>query len=110
MITYQDFYRLEMDASECTTEENYIAEVGGSVPVGDVEKTVKMLSAIYKVARSKNDFAVIAETCGKSKRGLAVSLGIPTRTAENWCQGAVPPAWQMSMVAYAAIINWIDEE
>lgn len=109
MITYQDFYRLEIDASEFETVESYIEEVGGSVHVEDVDKTIKILGAIYKIARSGNDFGVIAETCEQSKRGLAVSLGIPTRTTENWCQGTVPPAWQMSMVAYAALANWMNE-
>lgn len=116
MISFDDFRRLAMDASECPTLEGYLAEVGGSVLMGDAEQVTRLLVAIYHVVRSQYNYSAIAEACGKSMRGLALSLGIPVRTAQNWAvnrqnTGARRASdWMMEMVAYTAISNWIDDK
>lgn len=116
MISYDDFRRLAMDASECQTLEGYLAEVGGSVLMGDAQQATRLLEAIYQVASSQYNYSAIAKVCGQSMRGLAISLGIPVRTAENWAanrkkaEARRASDWMMEMVAYTAISNWIGDK
>ena len=46
----------------------------------------------------------IAQACGLSMRRLAMDLGIPTRTMEDWAAGSrIPSPWQLPLIAYAAL-------
>lgn len=116
MISYEDFTRLAMDASECPTLEGYLSEVGGSITAGDAARTVRLLQAIYTIARSQYDIGIIAEACGMSKRALFMALGIPSRTGESWSSSKQTPSarrasqWAIKLVAYAAISYIVDRD
>ena len=44
MIPYTDFCRLLIDVSECKDIDSYIAEVGGSVPLDNVDDVIQLLT------------------------------------------------------------------
>ena len=46
-MTFQDFHRLYIDASECDTAELFMAECGGSVDFASPEDAVRILTAIH---------------------------------------------------------------
>lgn len=110
MIPYTDFRRLITDASECRDLEAYIAEVGGSVPMDNVEDTVRLLTALWKMANAGLTIKSIAAACDISVRQIALRYGLPTRTVENWAGGKTePPVWQLPLIAYAVTSDCLAE-
>lgn len=104
MITYPRFQALLSDVADCTSLEEYIAECGGAVPVDTAEEALRILNAIWIMAHAGLTFRSIADACGLSMLSLCKHLDISRRTAENWAAGIHnPPAWQMPLIAYAAV-------
>lgn len=110
MIPYSDFVRLIHDANECGTPEEYIAEVGGSVPLGDPCKIIELLGIIWEMAHDGLTIKSIAAACCTSVRQIGIKLGIPNRTIGNWSAGSTTPdTWKLSTVAYAVLSDFIGE-
>lgn len=108
-MTFMDFHRLYMDASECDTAELFMAECGGSADFASPEDAVRTLTVIHAIVHGGGDFRAIANACGLSIRALALRLNIPLRSAENWTapadavnrRSATP--WALQLIAYAAV-------
>ena len=101
-MTFQDFHRLYIDASECDTDELFMAECGGSVDFASPE------DAIHAIVHGGGDFRAIAGACGLSIRGLALRLNIPERTATCWTANSdsnhrTASPWALQLIAYAAV-------
>lgn len=110
MIPYSDFRRLLTDVSEFTGLEAYIAEVGGSVPMDDVEDTIHLLTIMWEMARDGLTIKSISAACDISVRQIALRYGLPTRTVENWAGGKTePPVWQLPLIAYAVVSDYLDK-
>lgn len=114
-MTFQDFHRLYIDASECDTAELFMAECGGSVDFASPEDAVRILTAIHTIVHGGGDFRAIAGACGLSIRGLALRLNIPERTATCWTansdsnhRSASP--WALQLIAYAAVNSMEDDD
>lgn len=104
MIPYTDFRRLLTDVSECRDLESYIAEVGGSVPLEDVDETIRLLTTVWNMSHDGLTVKSIAAACGISVRQIAIRYGLPTRTVENWASSErTPPTWQLPLIAYAVL-------
>lgn len=99
-MTYPDFCRLLQAASEIPDADDYMAEEGGSVD----PDSLPLLPVIHRLAQDDLAVRSIAQATGLSMRRLAMDFGIPTRTMEDWAAGKRnPPAWQLSLIAYAAL-------
>lgn len=110
MISYQDFLRLLTDVSECNDLDSYIAEVGGSVPLDDVDEALKMLTMIWHMGHTGLTIKSLSAACDVSVRGIALQYGLPTRTVENWASGdRTPPEWQLPLIAYAVMSDSIKD-
>lgn len=110
MIPYTDFRRLLTDVSECHDLEAYIAEVGGSVHLEDVEDTIRLLTVLWEMCHAGLTIKSIASACDISVRQIALRYGLPTRTVENWAGGKTePPVWQLPLIAYAVVSDYIAE-
>ena len=108
MIPYQDFRRLLTDTTECKDLETYIAEVGGSVPLDDVGKVVKLLTIIWDMGHAGLTIRSLSAACDISVRRIALQYGLPTRTVENWSSGdRTPPSWQLPLIAYAVTSDYM---
>lgn len=108
MIPYSDFRRVLMDAAQCADFDAYVAEVGGSVPLDDVEDVLCLLRLTWTLGHEGLTIRKIAEVCGLSMRRLAMEYGLPTRTVENWAAGVRnPPEWQLPLIAYAALSDYL---
>lgn len=109
MIPYLDFRRLLTDVSEVGNFDAYVAEVGGSVPLDDVEDVLRLLRLTWALGHDGLTIRKIAEVCDISMRWLAMEYGIPTRTVESWAAGVRnPPEWQLPLIAYAALSDHLD--
>ena len=110
MIPYADFRRLLTDVSECPDQAAYIAEVGGSVPLDDVDDTIRLLAILWEMGHAGLTIKSIAAACGISVRQIALRYGLPTRTVENWAGGKTePPVWQLPLIAYAVMSDCMAE-
>ena len=108
MISYTDFFRLLTDTTECKDLDAYIAEVGGSVPLDDVEAVIKLLTIIWDMGHAGLTIRSLSAACDISVRRIALQYGLPTRTVENWSSGdRTPPAWQLPLIAYAVISDYM---
>lgn len=110
MITYARFQALLLDVLDCSSLEEYIAECGGSVPLDDADAVIRTLTCLWSMTRDGLTIKSIASACGLSVRQLALAIDLPLRTAENWASGVRnPPAWQLPLIAYAAMSCTIGE-
>ena len=108
MIPYQDFRRLLTDTTECKDLETYIAEVGGSVPLDDVGKVVKLLTIIWDMGHAGLTIRSLSAACDISVRRIALQYGLATRTVENWSSGdRTPPSWHLPLIAYAVTSDYM---
>lgn len=104
MITYPRFQALLSDVADCSSLEEYIAECGGSVPADSAEEAIRILSAIWAMARDGLTIKSIADACDLSMLSLCKHLDISRRTVGDWATGQRnPPAWQLPLIAYATV-------
>ena len=83
-MTYSDFLRLTMDASEFDAREDYIAEVGGSVePSIQDDKLIPLLEACWTYGHDRT-VATVRTITGMSRAAFARDYRLPLRTVENW--------------------------
>ena len=83
-MTYQDFRRLVMDAEECETLEDYMAQIGGSVPVSvPDQQVIPLLTACWDYAHDRTARGA-RRIAGLSRAAFAREYHLPIRTLENW--------------------------
>lgn len=110
MISYNDFRRLLTDVSECKDLDAYIAEVGGSVPMDNVDDAVRLMTAMWEMGKNGLTIRSIAAAADISMRHLAMSCGLPYRTVQDWAAGIRnPPVWQLPLIAYAVLSDYLSE-
>lgn len=114
-MTFMDFHRLYLDASECDTAELFMAECGGSVDFASPEDAVRVLTAIHTIVHGGGDFRAIANACGLSIRALSLRLGIPERTSSSWTAPSevnhrTASPWALQLIAYAAVNSMEDDD
>lgn len=88
-MKYTELRRLLIDADECNTFEQYLAEVGGSLDAELYETenaAYDLLADVWKLHES-HTYRTLVELSGTSNRQIAVRYNIPIRTAENWHSG-----------------------
>lgn len=108
MIPYTDFVRLLTDVSECSDFDAYLAEVGGSVPLDDVDSVIRLLTIIWTMGQGGLSVKSISDACEISARQIAIQYHIPIRTVENWSAGMrIPPEWQLPLIAYAVLSDYM---
>ena len=110
MISYTDFARLLTAVSECSSYDVYVAEVGGSVPMDDVDEAIRMLTMLWHMGHTGLTIKSLSTACDVSVRRIALQYGLPTRTVENWASGdRTPPEWQLPLIAYAVLSDSIND-
>lgn len=85
-MTYTELHRLLIDANECETFEQYLAETGGSLEAEFYETenaAYDLLADVWRL-HENHTYRTVVEISGTSNRQIAVRYGIPIRTAENW--------------------------
>lgn len=85
-MTYTELRRLLIDADDCETFEQYLAEVGGSLDAEFYEAenaAYNLLTDLWKLHQN-HTYRTMVEISGISNRQIAVRYGIPIRTTENW--------------------------
>lgn len=108
-MTYRDFLRLAMDATEFETVEDYIAETGGSVPesVRD-DALIPMLGDLYAYGRDRS-IAVVRQIAGMNRTAFAREYRLPLRSVENWeatgASGRSAPPYLIDLIAFAVITD-----
>lgn len=98
-MTYQDFYRLRLDALDCTSADQLIAEEGGSVDCDDLDKLIREFTAIYEC----RDIKSIRALTGLSQKAFGAEYHIPRRTVEDWERTKTPPQYVVDMLLYAVL-------
>ena len=105
-MTYQEYQRLIMDATEFDDEELYIADAGGSMPesVPD-ELLVPMLREMYDYAHSRTLGTLLKQT-GMNRAEFGREYRVPYRTLQHWDDGdRGARAYVLDLVAYAVIMR-----
>lgn len=111
MVSYSAFCELLSHTTDCPNLDAYIAECGGSVPLNDVQQTLRLLETIWAMAHEGLTIKSIAAACGRSVRSLSRDYGLPTRTLEAWAANdRTPPAWQLPLIAYAVLSDHLTDE
>lgn len=85
-MTYTELRRLLLDADECNTLEQFLAEVGGSLDAEFYEAenaAYDLLTDIWKLHKNYT-YRTLVEISGTSNRQIAIRYNIPIRTVENW--------------------------
>lgn len=109
-MTYEDFRRLTMDATEFDNVGDYIAEVGGSVPtsVSDAD-LIRVLTDCYTYGRDRTA-ETIRKLTGLSRAAFAREYNLPLRTLENWeghgVSARTAPPYVLDLLAYAVIMSY----
>ena len=88
-MTYTELHRLLIDADDCETFEQYLAETGGSLDAEFYEAenaAYDLLTDVWKLYQN-HTYRTMVEISGISNRQIAVRYGIPIRTVENWHVG-----------------------
>jgi hypothetical protein len=124
-MTYKTFKRLLADAADCESYEQYIAEVGGSLPdeffddgiadnddvsaesddANDKLSLIKRaLNFVWDYSRDRS-FAKLCELSAlKTHAELYNILDIPRSSAQQWLAGVrTPPAYVMDTMAFAVL-------
>lgn len=108
-MTYTTYRILKLDALECASLEDYIAECGGVCPYywytsdGSAGTVIAGLTAIWNIAHG-NGFNTLLELTGLGNVAFSRNFGMPLRTVENWKGGvSAPPVWVLEYVEMAVV-------
>lgn len=100
-----EFHRLRIDAEECSSLDEFIAEVGGSLPEefypadGSGDAPIKMLTTIWELAHDFN-FRKLRQISGLTQEAFAREYCIPRRTIEHWdVDERTPPSYVLELLA-----------
>lgn len=110
-----EFHRLRIDAEECSSLEQYIAEEGGSLPEEcypadmSAEKPIKILTIIWELAHDFN-FKKLRQISGMTQLAFARKYGISKRAVEGWDMGEnQPPEYALELLAADVVSTKIKE-
>lgn len=84
-----EFHRLRLDAEDCSSLDEYIAEEGGSLSEecypadGSGDAPIKILTIIWELAHDFS-FKKVRAVSGMTQSEFALEYGIPRRTVEDW--------------------------
>lgn len=100
-----DFLRLRIDAEDCSSLEQYIAEEGGSLPEecysadGSGEVPIKILTIIWELAHDFN-FKKLRAVSGMTQAEFVREYRISRRTIEHWdVEERTPPPYVLELLA-----------
>ena len=88
-MIYTELHRMLIDADDCKTFEQYLAETGGSLDAEFYESenaAYNLLADVWKLRKS-HTYRTLVEISGISNRQIAIRYSIPMRTAESWHTG-----------------------
>lgn len=108
-ITFQNFLALVIDAADCKTEDQYIAEAGSSVYADlDADEILSLLHRIW--IYHTGGLCALRKELGLSRISLSRAYGIPIRTLENWDAGvAFPQKYVSDPIAYALLADFAEK-
>lgn len=111
-----DFHRLRIAAEDCSSLDEFIAEVGGSLPEEcypadmSAEKPIKIMSIIWELAHDFN-FRKLCAVSGMTQAEFVREYRIPRRTVEHWDVGErTPPSYVLELLAADVVSAKIKEE
>lgn len=100
-----DFHRLRIDAEDCTSLEQFIAEEGGSLPEecypadGSGDAPIKILTIIWELAHDFN-FRKLRQISGLTQESFVREYCVPRRTIEHWdVDERTPPSYVLELLA-----------
>lgn len=101
MTKYQ-FHVQRLNALDCATADQYIAECGGSMPEEYFDECVDIVSAMQQIWDLAHDFTFrhLHDLYGGSLLAMSQEYGIPLRSVENWNVGnRLPPEYVLEFLA-----------
>lgn len=110
-----EFHRLRIDAEDCSSLEQYIAEEGGSLPEecysadGSGDAPIKILTIIWELA---HDFCAskVRAVSGMTQAEFVREYRIPRRTIEHWdADERTPPPYVLELLAADVVSAKIKE-
>lgn len=109
-MTHLHLHTLLLDAQDCTTIDEYIAECGGSVPseyaddTGDPAAAVELLTDLWQF-RDGIRFRQLREYSGMYLAEFARCYGIPKRSVENWDADVTKPTSYLMELLLTDVLN-----
>lgn len=110
-----EFHRLRIDAEECSSLDEFIAEVGGSLPEecypadGSGDAPIKILTIIWELAHDFN-FRKLRQISGLTQESFVREYRIPRRTVEHWdVEERTPPSYVLELLAADVVSAKIKE-
>lgn len=110
-----DFHRLRIDAEDCTSLEQFIAEESGSLPEecypadGSGDAPIKILTIIWELSRCFTA-SKVREVSGLTQVEFARNYLIGKRTVEGWDMNETqPPSYALELLAADVVSAKIKE-
>lgn len=110
-----EFHRLRIDAEDCSSLDEYIAEVGGSLPEEcypadmSAEKPIKIMTIIWELAHDFN-FKKLRAVSGMTQTEFVREYRIPRRTVDHWdVDERTPPSYVLELLAADVVSAKIKE-
>lgn len=110
-----DFHRLRIAAEECSSLDEYISEVGGSLPEecypadGSGDAPIKILTIIWELTHDFN-FRKLRQISELTQESFVREYRIPRRTVEHWDVGErTPPPYVLELLAADVVSAKIKE-
>ena len=114
-MTKSTFHRLLIDAGECSSLDEYLAETGGSLPAAyysddDANTAIDALTAIWEL-RKNLTFRAIRKLSRLSQIAFSQQYNIPVRSVQNWDAGdRVPPEYLLELLAADVITEKFEHQ
>lgn len=108
-MTYDDYRRLLLAATEFDTLEDYIADEGGAI---SETHTIPLLKRLYAFAHDKS-MATLRRMTGLTQTAFADKYSIPRRSIQNWeavghKSGREMPPYVLDLLGYAVVMDEMD--
>ena len=110
-----DFHRIRIAAGDCSSLDEFITEVGGSLPEecypadGSGDAPIKILSIIWELSHDFN-FRKLRAISGLTQAEFVREYRIPRRTIEHWDVGErTPPSYVLELLAADVVSEKIKE-
>lgn len=111
-----EFHRLRIDAEDCSSLDEYIAEEGGSLPEecypadGSGDAPIKIMSIIWELAHDFN-FRKLRQISGLTRESFVREYCVPRRTIEHWdVDERTPPSYVLELLAADVVSAKIKDE
>lgn len=110
-----EFHRLRIDAEDCSSLDEFIAEVGGSLPEecypadGSGDAPIKILTIIWELSHDFN-FRKLRQISGMTQAEFVREYRIPRRTVDHWdVDERTPPSYVLELLAADVVSAKIKE-